>query len=53
MVGKVIKGRRDRIVLSTKGGLTGHHRDPKREPVYDTPLGVYGMLKLPLRWGEA
>ena len=21
------------------------------EPVYDTPLGVYGMLELPLRWG--
>jgi len=23
------------------------------EPEYDTPLGVYGMLKLPVRWGEA
>jgi cytochrome P450 len=23
------------------------------EPEYDTPLGVYGLLKLPLRWGEA
>ena len=33
LVARVLKGRRDRVVVSTKGGLMGHHRDPEREPV--------------------
>ena len=37
LVSRVISGRRGEVVLSTKGGLMGHHRDPEREPVYDTP----------------
>jgi aryl-alcohol dehydrogenase-like predicted oxidoreductase len=37
LVAQVIKGRRDQIIVSTKGGLMGHHRDRKREPVYDVP----------------
>jgi myo-inositol catabolism protein IolS len=37
LVARVMKGRRDKLVVSTKGGLMGHHRDPKREPVYDRP----------------
>ena len=35
LVARVLKGRRDQIVVATKGGLLGHHRDPQREPVYD------------------
>src|SRR3712207_3110262 len=37
LVSKAISGRRDEVILSTKGGLMGHHRDPEREPVYDRP----------------
>lgn len=40
LVGKVIKGKRDQVVLATKGGLMGHHRDPQGEPVYDRPEKV-------------
>ncbi len=40
LVGKVIQGRRDQVVVSTKGGLWGHHRDPDREPVFDRPEKV-------------
>lgn len=40
IVAEAIKGQRDKVVISTKGGLFGHHRDPKREPVYDTPEKV-------------
>jgi myo-inositol catabolism protein IolS len=36
LVSKVISGRRDKVVVSTKGGLRGHHREPEREPVYTT-----------------
>jgi myo-inositol catabolism protein IolS len=49
LVAKVMKGRRDKIVLSTKGGLMGHHRDPKREPVYDTPEKVIEACEASLR----
>ena len=35
LVSKAISGRRDEVVISTKGGLMGHHREPEREPVYD------------------
>ncbi|MBN9392249.1 MAG: aldo/keto reductase [Chloroflexi bacterium] len=40
IVAEAIKGNRDKVVISTKGGLFGHHRDPQREPVYDTPEKV-------------
>ncbi|MDQ3912345.1 MAG: aldo/keto reductase [Actinomycetota bacterium] len=37
LVSEAISGRRDEVVVSTKGGLMGHHREPEREPVYDRP----------------
>jgi myo-inositol catabolism protein IolS len=49
LVAQVIKGRRDRVVVSTKGGLMGHHRDPEREPVYDTPEKVIEAFEASLR----
>ncbi|MDQ3930305.1 MAG: aldo/keto reductase [Chloroflexota bacterium] len=49
IVGKVLQGRRDRVVVSTKGGLMGHHRDPKREPVYDRPEKVLQALDASLQ----
>ena len=49
LVAKVLKGRRDRIVVATKGGLMGHHRDPKREPVYDRPEKVVEACEASLR----
>ncbi|MEH7306432.1 aldo/keto reductase [Neobacillus drentensis] len=38
LVQELLKERRDRIVLSTKGGLMGHTR--KLEPIYDQPEKV-------------
>ncbi len=38
LVHELLKERRDRIVLSTKGGLMGHTRKP--EPIYDQPEKV-------------
>lgn len=49
IVAKAIKGQRDKVVISTKGGLFGHHRDPKREPVYDTPQKVIEACENSLR----
>lgn len=49
IVAEAIKGKRDKLVISTKGGLFGHHRDPKREPVYDTPEKVVQALDNSLR----
>jgi myo-inositol catabolism protein IolS len=49
LVAKVMKGKRDKIILSTKGGLMGHHRDPKREPVYDRPEKVIEAFDASLR----
>ncbi|HEX2909905.1 MAG TPA: aldo/keto reductase [Chloroflexia bacterium] len=40
LVAQAIKGQRAKLVIATKGGLMGHHRDPKREPVYDRPEKV-------------
>ncbi len=37
LVATAIKGHRNDIILSTKGGLIGHHYDPNGVPVYDTP----------------
>lgn len=49
LVGRAIAGRRDRVVVSTKGGLMGHHRDPQREPVYDRPEKVTDAFDASLR----
>lgn len=49
LVAQVIKNRRDDIILSTKGGLMGHHRDPQRDPVYDTPQKVIDAFEASLR----
>ena len=48
LVAKAIRGRRDEVILSTKGGLMGHHRDPEREPVYDRPEKVKAALEASL-----
>jgi myo-inositol catabolism protein IolS len=49
LVSRAIGGRRDEVVLSTKGGLMGHHRDPEREPVYDRPEMIIEALEASLR----
>ncbi len=49
LVAKAIRGRRDEVVLSTKGGLMGHHREPEREPVYDRSEKVVEALESSLR----
>ncbi len=49
LVAQVIRGRRDEVVVSTKGGLMGHHRDPEREPVYDRPEKVVEAFEASLR----
>lgn len=49
LVAKVIKGRRDQVIVATKGGLLGHHRDPKLEPVYDQPEKVIAAFENSLR----
>ena len=49
LVARVMEGRRDEVVLSTKGGLMGHHRDPEREPVYDRPEKVIEACEASLR----
>lgn len=38
LVSELLKGKRDQIVLSTKGGLMGHSRKP--EPIYDSPKKI-------------
>jgi aryl-alcohol dehydrogenase-like predicted oxidoreductase len=49
LVAKVIKGRRDRVIVSTKGGLIGHHRDPNGEAVYDRPEKIIAACEASLR----
>ncbi|MEF2278395.1 aldo/keto reductase [Deinococcus sp. YIM 134068] len=49
LVAKVLKGRRDQVVVATKGGLMGHHRDPNREPVYDRPEKIVRAFEDSLR----
>lgn len=49
LVAQVIKGRRDKVIVATKGGLMGHHRDPKGEPVYDRPEKVIEAFEASLR----
>jgi myo-inositol catabolism protein IolS len=49
LVGEVIKAKRDQVVIATKGGLMGHHRDPQGEPVYDRPEKVIEAFEASLR----
>jgi aryl-alcohol dehydrogenase-like predicted oxidoreductase len=49
LVAKVITGRRSDVVVATKGGLMGHHRDPAGAPVYDRPEKVCRALEDSLR----
>ena len=49
LVAQVVKGRRDKIIISTKGGLMGHHRGPQREPVYDQPEKIISAFEASLR----
>jgi myo-inositol catabolism protein IolS len=50
LVARVIEERRrEEVVLSTKGGLMGHHRDPERQPVYDRPQKVIEACEASLR----
>ena len=38
LVAQLVKGKRDQVIISTKGGLLGHTRKP--EPIYDKPEKV-------------
>lgn len=49
LVAQVLKGRRDKLTVSTKGGLMGHHRDPKQGAVYDRPAKVIEAFNASLR----
>ena len=49
LVGQAIKGNRENVVISTKGGLMGHHRQPELDPVYDRPEKVVDALDGSLR----
>ncbi|WIY59105.1 aldo/keto reductase [Bacillus arachidis] len=48
LVAQVIKKHRNEIILSTKGGLIGHHYDPDREPVYDTAEKIIAVFETSL-----
>lgn len=49
LVARVIKGCRDKVIIATKGGLMGHHRDPEKEPVYDRPEKIIRAFEDSLR----
>jgi aryl-alcohol dehydrogenase-like predicted oxidoreductase len=49
LVAKVIRGRRSDVLVATKGGLMGHHRDPAGAPVYDSAQKVRQALEDSLR----
>ena len=49
LVAQVIRGRRDDVIVATKGGLMGHHRDPNGPPVYDRVEKVREALDNSLR----
>ncbi|WP_459502966.1 aldo/keto reductase [Bacillus sp. C1] len=48
LVAQAIKEHRDDIVLSTKGGLIGHHYEPNGEPVYNTAEKVIAVFETSL-----
>jgi myo-inositol catabolism protein IolS len=49
LVARAIRGRREQLIVSTKGGLMGHHRDPERDPVYDRPEKIIEAFEASLR----
>ena len=49
LVAEVLGDHRERVVVATKGGLMGHHRDPARGPVYDRPEKVVEAFEASLR----
>ena len=49
LVSKAISGRRDEVLISTKGGLRGHHREPEREPVYYRPEKILKACEASLK----
>lgn len=49
LVASVFQKRRNEIVIATKGGLMGHHRNPMGEPVYDRPEKVIAAFEQSLR----
>lgn len=49
LVAQAVKNRREEVVIATKGGLMGHHRDPAGAPVYDRPQRVRDALEDSLR----
>ncbi|WP_243522472.1 aldo/keto reductase [Bacillus pseudomycoides] len=48
LVAQAIKEHRNDIILSTKGGLIGHHYDPNGEPVYNTAEKVIAVFETSL-----
>ncbi|MGG3654065.1 aldo/keto reductase [Bacillus pseudomycoides] len=48
LVAQAIKEHRNDIILSTKGGLIGHHYDPDGKPVYDTAAKVIAVFETSL-----
>ncbi|WP_242223490.1 aldo/keto reductase [Bacillus cereus group sp. BfR-BA-01380] len=49
LVAQVIKQHRKNIVLSTKGGLIGHHYDPNQKAVYGTPQKIINAFEASLK----
>ncbi|MGI8747512.1 MAG: aldo/keto reductase [Deinococcus sp.] len=49
LVAQVLRGRRDQVIVATKGGLMGHHRDPQGEPVYHRPEKIIAAFEDSLR----
>ncbi|HDR8244792.1 oxidoreductase [Bacillus thuringiensis] len=49
LVATAIKGHRNDIILSTKGGLIGHHYDTNGVPVYDTPEKIIAVFETSLQ----
>lgn len=49
LVAQAIKGKRDSVVVSTKGGLMGHHRRPELDAVYDRPAKIIEAFDASLR----
>jgi myo-inositol catabolism protein IolS len=48
LVAKAIQQRRKNIILSTKGGLIGHHYDPDKKAVYGTPQKIIDAFEASL-----
>ncbi|MCQ6373328.1 aldo/keto reductase, partial [Bacillus cereus] len=48
LVAKAINNRRQDIILSTKGGLIGHHYDPNQPAVYGDPQKIINAFEASL-----